>query len=514
MVNSQLREKLDKLPASPGIYIYRSAGGEIIYVGKAARLRSRVRQYFHESRIRDVKTDALIAEIDDLEWIQTDSEIDALFLESELVKRYLPRYNILLRDDKSQVYVRIDMQSPWPTVTMTRNPGDDGAEYIGPFYNSLPVKKALRYLRRAFPYFTRPPKGTDSKLEHQIGLVPARGGEHDIKRYKSNLRQLIRYIKGERKALVRQLEAEMRQAAASQQFEEAARLRNQLYNMSELQRRVMFGDSEHLDITKDVALSDLASLLGTAGPLKRIECVDISHHSGTGAVAALVTFINGTSSRSDYRKFRLDDRNDDYAGMASTLKRRFSVKNLQKWQIPDLLIVDGGKGQLSSALQAVAQVGVRVPIIGIAKNEEIVILPRDMANQALDDAQKMGDLQLVDKGDYIMVNLHPGQVNAGGHSRNLRAASKTQRYAEVTKLLQRIRDEAHRFAVSYHSTVRNKSVQSSKLASIPGVGPVTQRKLLLAFGSVRGVVAATEPELTVVVGASLAGTIKSHLGDS
>ena len=149
-MNTHLQQKLKTLPRTPGVYFHKSASGEIIYVGKAAVLKNRVRQYFQDSRGRDNKTMALVAEIADTDWIETESEVDALFLESEMVKRYMPRYNVLLRDDKSQMYVQIDMKSEWPTVSFTRNPADDGAEYIGPFYNGFALKKALRYLRRIF----------------------------------------------------------------------------------------------------------------------------------------------------------------------------------------------------------------------------------------------------------------------------------------------------------------------------------------------------------------------------
>ena len=196
-VNQALQTKLKTLPRTPGVYFHKSASGEIIYVGKAAVLKNRVRQYFQDSRGRDNKTMALVAEIADTDWIETESEVDALFLESEMVKRYMPRYNVLLRDDKSQMYVRIDMKSEWPTVSFTRNPADDGAEYIGPFYNGFALKKALRYLRRVFPYLTRQRRPGQSKLDEDLGLSPRLSDGSAV--YKANLRKLISYIKGNRK---------------------------------------------------------------------------------------------------------------------------------------------------------------------------------------------------------------------------------------------------------------------------------------------------------------------------
>ncbi len=164
-MNAALRTKLKTLPRSPGVYFHKSASGEVIYVGKAAVLRNRVRQYFQDSRGRDNKTMALVAEIHDTDWIETESEVDALFLESEMIKRYMPRYNVLLRDDKSQTFVRINMKSQWPVVSFTRNPADDGADYYGPFYNGFARKKALRYLRPIFPYQTHERRPGQSKLD-------------------------------------------------------------------------------------------------------------------------------------------------------------------------------------------------------------------------------------------------------------------------------------------------------------------------------------------------------------
>jgi excinuclease ABC subunit C len=311
-VNISLTAKLKTLPRSPGVYFHKSVSGEIIYVGKAAMLKNRVRQYFQGFSDMDVKTRALVTEIHDTDWIETESEIDALFLESEMVKRYMPRYNILLRDDKSQMFVRIDMKSEWPHVEFTRNPADDGAEYFGPYYNGFAVKKALRYLRKTFPYYTKPPASTRPDLDVHLGLSPQPDITSD--EYKATLRRLIRYLKGERLALVRELERDMKTAAKQHDFEEAATVRNKLHNLRELQHRIMFGDKEFLNISKDKALSDLRELLGLSKPLVRIEGYDISHMSGTNVVASMVVFSNGVSDRANYRKFktRIEHNNDFY----------------------------------------------------------------------------------------------------------------------------------------------------------------------------------------------------------
>lgn len=510
-MNTQLETKLKTLPRSPGVYFHKDAAGEIIYVGKAAVLRNRVRQYFQDSRDKDIKTQALVAEIVDTDWVETESEIDALFLESEMVKRYMPRYNILLRDDKSQMFVRIDMKSEWPTVSFTRNPADDGADYYGPFYNSYALKKALRYLRKVFPYFTREPKPGQSRLDEDLGLSPRRDDGSEA--YKANLRKLVSYIKGNRVQLGREIETEMKQAAAAQEFERAAALRNKLGHMKELQRRVMFGDREFLDISKDKALADIKLLLGLDKLPVRIEGYDISHMGGTNVVASMVVFTNGVSDRAEYRKFKAKlQQNDDYANMHDTLLRRLSPKNLGVWGMPDLLLIDGGKGQLESAIRACEERGVRVPIVSIAKREEELIVhrTRSQVDTTYID-QPHDDIAVARSGEFVTVNLHPGQTKSAGHASNLRGGTSTSAHSDVVKLFQRIRDESHRFAVSYHTTLRSKAQTASDLEHIPGIGPATRKKLIKQFGSVRGIKSATETDIAAVVGAQKAADIKKYM---
>lgn len=514
-MNAALEAKLKTLPRSPGVYFHKSKSGEIIYVGKAAVLKNRVRQYFQSSRGFDLKTMALVNEIHDTDWVETESEIDALFLESEMVKRYMPRYNILLRDDKSQTYVRIDMKSEWPHVSFTRNPADDGADYFGPFYNGLPVKKALRLLRQVYPYYTKPPAKQTSRLEEDLGLSPKQSDGSDA--YKQNLRKLISYIKGNRIALTRELDTAMRQAAARQDFEAAAKLRNRLNHMLELKRRVMFGDREFLDISKDKALSDLAALLGLKDIPKRIEGYDISHMGGANVVASMVVFTNGVSNRAEYRKFktRLEHNNDTY-NMHETLHRRFSEKNIKAWGVPDLILIDGGKGQLDATLKALEERGVAVPTISIAKREEEIIIHRTRSNvpeaalQMLHEMTEPG-VGVFDEGAYVVVNLHLGQRNAGAHSRNLGGGSSISPYSDITKLFQRIRDESHRFAVSYHSVLKQKKQTASILEDIPGIGPETRKKLIRTFGSIRGIASKDTTEIAKAVGKAKAEQIKKYL---
>ena len=522
-MNQALQAKLKTLPRTPGVYFHKSASGEVIYVGKAAVLKNRVRQYFQDSRGRDNKTMALVAEIFDTDWIETESEVDALFLESEMIKRYMPRYNVLLRDDKSQMYVRLDMKSDWPTVSFTRNPADDGADYFGPFYNGFALKKALRYLRRIFPYLTRQRRPGQSKLDEDLGLSPKISDGSDA--YKASLRKLISYIKGNRKVIAVELERDMKTAAGLHDFERAASLRNKLHAMQELQQRVMFGDKEFLDISKDKALADLAKLLGLKNIPVRIEGYDISHMNGRQVVASMVVFTNGASDRAEYRKFKVGEKNDDTGNMYEVIFRRLGERNIKSWGRPDLLLIDGGKGQLSAAIKARDERGIKLPIISITKREEEIIIHKTGSQidvTRIEELQKSihQDVSIHEDNDVYVVNLHPAQRNAGSHSKNLRGSAiddgssrdnftkSSIATTDIVKLFQRIRDESHRFAVSYHTALKRQNQTKNQLEEIPGIGPKTRAKLLRKFGSVKKIIEADYTELQAEVGSKKADLIK------
>ena len=486
-MNKKLEAKLKTLPNSPGVYFHKSKTGEIIYVGKAAILRNRVRQYFQDSRLRDAKTDVLVAEIYDTDWIEVESEIDALFLESEMIKRYKPRYNILLRDDKSQTYVRINMRDVYPHVSFTRQPLDDGAEYFGPYYNGWAVKKALRYLRRAFPYSTHVTLPNRVCLQYHLGLCPG-VEEHKISSadYKVILRKLILYLKGERQLLVRQLEAEMKVAAAHKEFEQAAKLRNQIYNLRQLQKQIVFSDREFMDISKDQALMGLQLLLTLPGVPRRIEGYDISHMSGTNNVASMVVATNGVADKAEYRKFKMQiPGNNDFAHMNETMLRRFSGKHLD-WPKPDLLLIDGGKGQLGAAIKGLEERGAHIPAIGLAKRLEEIVIHKEKSGVTL-NPDAYPEMTITESDDFYLVLL--------------------PRDSHIVKLLQRIRDESHRFAVSYHTTLKRHKQTASELEEIPGIGPVTRKKLIQSFGSLRGVKSATREQIIGALGVKKADII-------
>jgi excinuclease ABC subunit C len=493
----QLEDKLKQLPDAPGVYFHKNAQDEIIYVGKAAVLRNRVRQYFQKSRTRDPKTDALVHDIADTDWMIVESELEALFLEAEMIRRYMPRYNILLRDDKSMSYIRIDYDSDYPTVSTTRRPLDDGARYFGPYSSTTAIRQALKILRRIFPFATRQLAGQKrATLHYHLGLDPGlEEGRTTIEAYRANLRKLILVIEGKRKNIEHELERDMKHAAKAQEFEQAARIRNQLFTLQKINKQVIFSDKEFMDISKDHALNELVDLLSLERFPRRIEGYDISHMSGTNVVASMVVFTHGVSDKSEYRKFKTrKDHNNDFFNMNETLGRRLSEKNLKAWGKPDLILIDGGKGQLDAALKARDEAGCKMPFIGLAKREEQIVIDKNRSNLTLniDVLHKLGGYT-TESEDFILVNVP--------HTTN------------VVKLLQRIRDESHRFAVSYHSVLKVKHQTMSLLDEIPGVGPATRKKLLKEFGSLRAIQAAGSKDLEASIGSIKGQYIFKYLHD-
>ena len=495
-MNDVLERKLKDLPKDPGVYFHKDGKGEIIYVGKAANLRNRVRQYFQASRGRDPKTEALVGEIADIDWMTVDSELEALFLEAEMIRRYMPRYNILLRDDKALSYIRIDYDSDYPTVGTTRRPLDDGARYFGPYTSTAAVRQSLKVLRRAFPFATRRVAGQKrATLHYHLGLDPGlEERKTSLEAYRANLRKLIAVIQGKRKTIERELERDMKRAAKREDFEAAAKLRNQLFALQGLSRQVIFSDKEFLDISKDHALNEMVNLLSIGRFPRRIEGYDISHQQGSDVVASMVVFTNGVSNKAEYRKFKTkSNRNDDFYNMHETLKRRLTERNRKAWGLPDLFLIDGGKGQLDAALRARDECGCSsIPFIGLAKREEQIVIHKAKSGVTLNSAMlhTLGGFAS-ESEDFILVNV-PYNTN-------------------LVKLLQRIRDESHRFAVSYHSVLKTKRQTASLLDDIPGIGPATRKKLLRTFGSMRGVAQADEAELAQAIGTSKAKKLKSSL---
>lgn len=416
-MDEALKQKLSKLPVASGVYFHKNAAGEIIYVGKAAVLKNRVRQYFQKSH-KDAKTEALVREIADTDWIVVDTEMDALFLESEMIKRYMPKWNILLRDDKTVSYVRITMNEEVPYVSFTRNPVDDKATYIGPFYGKLAVEKAVRILRRVFPYYIKPYTGKKT-LDTDLGLTPGiEIGKTTAKDYKRNLRKLIRYLEGDKEKLLKDLEKTMQREASKGNYELAAEARNQLFGLRELKKKIVFSDKEFLDISSDQALKQLQELLGLPEPPRRIEGYDISHQSGTDTVGSMVVFVNGASARSEYRKFKIrTSTNDDLKSMQEVITRRLKHK---EWDYPDLIVLDGGVTQVNAVLPLLETYN--IPVIG-----------RDKSG---DHSKSAGVKIIVPCKEMV-------HLPSSSH---------------IARLVARIDEEAHRFAITYHSLLKRKSM--------------------------------------------------------
>jgi excinuclease ABC subunit C len=493
-VNKVLQKKLAKLPKTPGVYFHKNAKGEIIYIGKAANLKNRVRQYFQSSRYRDPKTDALVAEIADVDWTELESEADALFLEAELVRRYLPDYNILLRDDKSLQFVRIDIKSDHPTVSVVRRPLDDKAEYFGPYLSGFALKKALRHLRKAFPYSTGKTSAKRASLHYHLGLDPGlEDGRTSIDDYRANLRKLMQYLRGNRVALMSEIEGNMKKASKAKDFESAAKLRNQLFALRSLNKQILFGDRELQDASKDLALAQLGKILGIEKALRRIEGYDISHQQGTDTVASMVVFSSGVPEKTAYRKFKMRiPGNDDFAHINEALTRRLSATNQKRWGLADLLLIDGGKGQLGAAISARDGALLNLPMIGLAKREEEIIVHKTSSHLTINGSyiKSCGGFVAPTSSDFVIITLPLS--------------------SPAVKLLQRIRDESHRFAVSYHTSLKRSRQTASSLDGIPGIGSATRKKLIRVFGSARAARNAPIDELNKVVSTKVASLISAE----
>jgi excinuclease ABC subunit C len=287
----------------------------------------------------------------------------------------------------------------------------------------------------------------------------------------------------------------MKDAAILQEFETAAKIRNRLRNLYELKKRIMFGDKEFISISKDVALNDIIELFSIKKLPRRIEGYDVSHMGGTNVVASMVVFTNGVSDRTEYRKFKTTNQtNNDFLNMRDTIYRRFSANNLNSWGKPDLVLIDGGKGQLASAIKAIEEndIAKRIPIIGLAKKHEEIIISVEYSNVLINDEKLklLGGYKIQSDG-FISIEL-PNNTH-------------------IIKLLQRIRDESHRFAVSYHTVLKRKHQTDSVLDSIQGIGPKTKKTLLKKYGSIKSVKESSYQDLVNLIGPQKASTIESYL---
>ncbi len=494
----QVRAKLVDLPHKPGIYLMKDRFGTVIYVGKARDLRRRVSQYFHPSRRQswDLKLHALIDAIDDLDVHVVASEPEALLLEGRLIKELQPRYNISFRDDKRFLLLKVNLNDPIPRFSLTRLKQDDGARYFGPFAHSSALRGTLSLIRRRFHLRgCRPLTPTDQDYKHclyanlKFCTAPCIANVSRDE-YLAQVRAACDFLDGQTGELERQLEDEMKKAAAALDFEKAAQLRDAMADIRRTTHKTRKFD--RLPLSLPMALDpekdfiELGAILDLPAPPARIEGFDISNISGTFAVASMVSFWQGRPDRSKYRRFKMKTvtGQDDFACMAETVGRRYtrllkeSGGNPEKASVfPDLILIDGGKGQLNAATAVLAGLGLgRLQVIGLAKEFE--------------------------------------EIHRPGREEPLRLSHDTG----ALKLLQRVRDESHRFANTYNAQLRLKRISESVLDDFPGIGQKRKMELLRKFGSIQRLRLATEEEIAAVSGfggktaADLKAFLEAHSG--
>jgi excinuclease ABC subunit C len=579
-----LEEKLARLPDRPGVYIYRDAKAQVLYVGKAASLKSRVRSYFQESRPRDPKTDALVRHIRDLEYIVTDNELEALMLEANLVRKHRPRYNIILRDDKHYPFLKLTTNEEFPRLLVARRVQEDGALYYGPFYPATAMRETLRLTRQLFPLRTCSIT-IDGTLERpciQYAIhrcnAPCTGWE-TREGYAKTVRDVVRFLEGRDEDLALRLTKEMEAAALDLKFERAAVLRDQVQSLNKVRERqkiistdevdqdvigvvrqgsdacvelffvrkgrlvgqepfffdrvagwadgeilsafvrqfygkqvapaaeillseelpeapltaVWLGElvgrrvqllvpqrgakrefvalaeenaaialQNHLlsrDDRQQVVLEELRRALNLPGLPNRIEGYDISHVQGSEQVGSMVVWENGDLKKDDYKRFRIRTvaGADDFASLREVLTRRFSKALEQGTPLPDLVLIDGGRGQLNVGLTVLQELGLDyLPVVALAKRQEEV---------------------------YVGESLHPLVLDPT---------------SPALHTLQKLRDEAHRFAITYHKKLRSKRTLQSVLDTIPGIGPTIRTSLLKTLGSARRIRESSVAELAAV----------------
>lgn len=598
-MNEKLAEKAESLPAQPGVYIFKDALGRPIYVGKAKVLRQRVRQYFQEARPFDAKREQMLEAAFHLEWILVDNEKEAMALENNLIKQSQPRYNILLRDDKTYPYIKLTMAEQWPRIYVTRRVKRDGALYFGPYFPAGLAYRVVDLIHRCFKipscYVDLTRTHPRPCLQYYIKrcLGPCVEGLTTPETYAVNLRQVRMLLEGKVSELSRDLHARMLQASEGEHFEDAARLRDQLQVVEQVRERqkmaasrgddadifgfhqegpqvavnvfhlrggrvmdrrelfwedaeafsppeffaallkqlylgqqfvpdeivvpLEFDDQTTLEEMLSEArgarvriftpqagskramlelvarnahhsfdrrfrtlkpqaaemLASLAEALDLPKPPGRIECFDVSHIQGSDIVASMVVWEKGGMKKSDYRKFIIKTvpQNDDFASMCEVVERRYKRLLAEKKALPDLILIDGGLGQLHAAAGALEALEViNQPIASIAKKEEILYV-------------------LGKEDDPVVLDHHSPALH----------------------LVQQIRDEAHRFAVTFHRKRRSKREITTKLVEIPGIGEKSARKLLAEFGSVDALKRLSVEELGQVVTLAQAKRIREHM---
>jgi excinuclease ABC subunit C len=480
-VTEQIRGKLSQLPHKPGVYLMKDRFGTVIYVGKARDLRKRVSQYFHPSRRMgwDLKFNALVEAIHQFDVHVVKSEPEAVLLEGKLIKEFHPRYNVSFRDDKRFLLLKVNLNDPIPRFTLTRLKTDDGARYFGPFASSGALRRTLNLVRHRFNLRgCRPLTPNETDYKHclyahlKVCTAPCIGNV-TREQYLMQVLAACDFLDGQSLEMKEQLEAEMKKAAAARDFEKAAQLRDMLFDLRRTTQKTQ--KFKRLPYNLPVAvepaddLNELGKVLGLPSAPLRIEGFDISNISGTFAVSSMVSFKNGRPDRANYRRFRMKTvvGQDDFASMAETICRRYTRMKKEaasgqagKWSnVPDLILIDGGKGQLNAACEELNKLDLTfIPVIGLAKEFEEIYRP--------------------------------------GESEPLRLSHDSG----ALKLLQRVRDESHRFANTYNAQLRLKKISESILDEFPGIGEQRKAALLKKFGSVHRLRLASAQDIAGVPG--------------
>ena len=444
----------------------RDRRGKIIYIGKALSLRKRVQSYFRTGTWvkADPKLRGLIRSIDDFDYLVVRNEAEALLTEGQLIKDYKPRYNVDLRDDKRFLMLKIDLSEPWPQFKAVRIRKEDGSLYLGPYVNSIATRAAMDFVEKKFGLRKcRPHIPTLEDHRHCINDIvrycsaPCLGRINRVD-YLQRVESACAFLRGETPSLLEEVRESMEQAAAGRHFEAAAALRDTWFMLKDIcnqRARVMSTPAMKADDAR-LGIEELRRALSLNSPLRRIECCDISNISGTHSVASLVCSIDGIPAPSHYRHYRIKTvhQSDDPAMMAEVIRRRFERLRREGGAAPDLLVVDGGITQLNAAFGEMLALGVTgVPVIGLAKRFEEVYVPGKPA---------------------------PLRLPAG---------------SQALYVLQRTRDEAHRFALAYHQKLRARRLRESVIAEIPGMGDKRKAALLTHFGSVLRLQRASEVEI-------------------
>lgn len=425
----------------------------VLYVGKAKDLKARVSSYFTNKQFLGEKTRVLVSQIKTIQITVVESELESLLLEAFYIQKFKPKYNIRLTDDKSYPLIRITKKDPYPAVFLDRRAEDPDSLYFGPFPSSGAVRMVLRTLRRIYPFLTSRNHQKRKCLYNHLGLCvcpPVHDSPELRKEYKQYIRNIIRILEGESRTLQKELERERDAASKKEEFEKAAVLQKRIHALQTItepfRRPVEYDVNPNLrEDIRQQELNELRRILQDNGLSikhpERIECYDISNIQGTNATGSLVVLTNGEIDKSQYRKFKIrqDGKPNDFAMMREMLTRRLKHDD---WETPELIIIDGGKGQVGIALEVLKEAGASIPVVGLAKREETIIIPIDQEGYAA--AQRKTEA------------IHRLKLYGNNEERFVEAFIPKQ--SPAMHLIIRIRDEAHRFAISYHRKLRSKQL--------------------------------------------------------